>query len=118
MNGLQRELGLTLESLDEVKEQSREYKESMHNLKRELRHVSKKMKEMHAEAEARDRLIETFSNILLKKIDGINSSGDEGGDNATVGEEKRVEKLVAENLVIERGTSPSVLPHDYASTSE
>lgn len=109
MNGLQRELGLTLESLDEVKEQSREYKDSMNNLKRDLRHVSKKMKEMHAEAEARDRLIETFSNILLKKIDGINC----GGDGATVGEEKRVVKLIAENL-IEQGTGR----HEYALTSE
>lgn len=75
-------------------------------MKRELRNASKKMKELRAEAEARDRLIETFSNILLKKIDGI--SVNSGEDEGIVGlEENVVEKSAVENLVMEQGTDSS-----------
>jgi chromosome segregation ATPase len=101
VNGLQRELGHTLESLDTANGQLNEYKESMNNMKRELRRASKKVKELSAEAEARDRLIETFSNILLKKIDGINSSGEEGS--GFVGLEGNIEEGMVDNLVLDQG---------------
>ncbi len=75
MSGLQRELGRTLESLDDANDRSRGDRESANNLKRELRNASRQVKELKAEAEARDRLIESFASILLKKID----TGSEGG---------------------------------------
>ena len=106
MNGLQRELGHTLESLDTANEQLNEYKESMNNMKRELRRASKKVKELSSEAEARDRLIETFSSILLKKIDGINSSGEEGS--GVVGLEENIEKGMVDNLVLDQGPTRNV----------
>lgn len=101
VNGLQRELGHTLESLDTANEQLNEYKESMNNMKRELRRASKKVKELSSEAEARDRLIETFSSILLKKIGGINSSGEEGS--GVIGLEENIEKGMVDNLVLDQG---------------
>jgi hypothetical protein len=110
VNGLQRELGHTLELLDEAKEKSRECKESMNNMKRQLRNASKKVKELRAEAEARDRLIETFSNMLLKKIDGmsINSGEEDSGCGGIVDlEENVVDKCVVENLVMEQGSDSS-----------
>ncbi|KAL3771171.1 hypothetical protein ACHAWU_004794 [Discostella pseudostelligera] len=114
VNGLQRELGHSLESLDDANEQSREYKESMNSLKRELRHATKKVKELCAEAEARDRLIETFSSILLKRIDD-SSSGEEGGTvSLDESEVKMVEKLVLE----QKGDSSDVPQQECVPTLE
>lgn len=114
VNGLQRELGHSLESLDDANEQSREYKESMNSLKRELRHATKKVKELCAEAEARDRLIETFSSILLKRIDD-SSSGEEGGTvSLDESEVKMVEKLALE----QKGDSSDVPQQECVPTLE
>ena len=68
VTGLQRELGLALRSLDEAKERIRGSRESSHGLKREIRVVTARLKESVAEAEARDRLIDTFKGILLQKV--------------------------------------------------
>jgi len=68
VKGLQRELGLALRSLDDAKERARESRESTHCLRRELRDANARLKESSAEAEARDRLIETFKGILLQKV--------------------------------------------------
>jgi hypothetical protein len=68
VKGLQRELGLALRSLDDAKERARESRESTHCLRRELRDAKASLKESSAEAEARDRLIETFKGILLQKV--------------------------------------------------
>jgi hypothetical protein len=68
VKGLQRELGLALRSLDDAKEREIESRESSHGLRRELRDVKARLKESAAEAEARDRLIETFKGILLQKV--------------------------------------------------
>jgi septal ring factor EnvC (AmiA/AmiB activator) len=68
VTGLQRELGLALQSLDETKERIRGSRESSHGLKREIRVVTARLKESIAEAEARDRLIDTFKGILLQKV--------------------------------------------------
>jgi len=61
VDGLQRELGLTLESLDSSKKRAS-------NLKVELRTASSKVNDLTREAEARDQLIDTFSGILLQKV--------------------------------------------------
>lgn len=68
MTGIQRELGLALQSLDEAKERIRGSRESSHGLKREIRVITARLKESVAEAEARDRLINTFKGILLQKV--------------------------------------------------
>lgn len=68
VTGLQHELGLALRSLDEAKERIRGSRESSHGLKREIRVVTARLKESVAEAEARDRLIDTFKGILLQKV--------------------------------------------------
>jgi len=77
VDGLQRELALSLESLDTNKKRVRVSRETASNLKHELRSASTKVKELTAEAEARDRLIETFSKILLQKV-GL-EEGEGGG---------------------------------------
>ena len=87
----------------------------MNSLKRELRHATKKVKELCAEAEARDRLIETFSNILLKRIDG-SSDGEEGG---TVGLEENEVKMVEKLVLEQKGDSSEVLVQQgFAPTLE
>eukprot|EP00581_Thalassiosira_minuscula_P012144 CAMPEP_0183713758 /NCGR_PEP_ID=MMETSP0737-20130205/8509_1 /TAXON_ID=385413 /ORGANISM="Thalassiosira miniscula, Strain CCMP1093" /LENGTH=633 /DNA_ID=CAMNT_0025942587 /DNA_START=42 /DNA_END=1943 /DNA_ORIENTATION=- len=77
VDGLQRELAMSLESLDDHKKRSRKDRESNTDLKHELRNATAKVKELTAEAEARDKLIGTFSKILLEKV-GLN--GIDGGD--------------------------------------
>ena len=61
VDGLQRELGLTLKSLDSSKKRAS-------NLKVELRTASSRVNDLTREAEARDQLIDTFSGILLQKV--------------------------------------------------
>ena len=68
MRGLQRELGHTLRSLDEAKKRARESRESSNCHRRELRDATLRLKEATAEAEARDRLIETFKGLLLQRV--------------------------------------------------
>jgi len=85
VDGLQRELGLTLKSLDSSKKR-------VSNLKVELRTASSRGKDLTREAEARDQLIDTFSGILLQKV-GIESLiASNGTDDVTAEEEKGSEK--------------------------
>lgn len=51
----------------------------MSNLKRELRNTTTKVKNLTAEAEARDKLIETFTKILLQKVGLEEGGGGVGG---------------------------------------
>ena len=67
VDGLQRELGLTLKSLDSSKKRAS-------NLKVELRTASK-VNDLTREAEARDKLIDTFSGILLQKVESLTAIG-------------------------------------------
>ena len=69
VEGLQRELGTSLESLDSTKKRAS-------ILKHELRSATTKVNELTAEAEARDKLIETFSKILLQRV-GLEGGGGE-----------------------------------------
>ena len=64
VDGLQRELGLTLKSLDSSKKRAS-------NLKVELRTASSRVNDLTREAEARDKLIDTFSGILLQKVGSL-----------------------------------------------
>jgi len=77
VDGLQRELALSLGSLDTNKRRARESREAISKLKHELRSTSMKVNELDSEAEARDKLIETFSKILLQKV-GIEEQREDG----------------------------------------
>jgi hypothetical protein len=68
VKGLQRELDHALRSLDDAKERVRESRESSNCHKRDLRDATLRLKEAAAEAEARDRLIETFKGLLLQRV--------------------------------------------------
>ena len=70
VDGLQRELGLTLKSLDTSKKRAS-------NLKVELRTGSSKVNDLTREAEARDKLIDTFSGILLQKVGSLTEKDSE-----------------------------------------
>ena len=80
---MQRELGLSLQTLDKAKKRARQSREAASNLKRDLRSATARAKELTAEADARDGLIETFTQILLRK-----AGADEGGADGS-GEEDR-----------------------------
>ncbi|KAL9180567.1 hypothetical protein ACHAXT_011020 [Thalassiosira profunda] len=86
--GLQRELAGALESLDRMKKHARSNKESASHLKHKYRGASKKVGQLTAEAEARDKLIETFSQILLQRV------GLEGAD---IGAEEEKVDVVGED---------------------
>ncbi|KAL7554384.1 hypothetical protein ACHAWF_017829 [Thalassiosira exigua] len=81
VDGLQRELGLSLESLDKAKKRARQSREAASNLKHDLRNATSKAKELTAEAEARDKLIESFTKILLQRagVEGGRGGGDDEG---------------------------------------
>ena len=76
----------------------RESRESNSNLKYELRSATKKAKELTAEAEARDKLVETFTKILLQKV-GLEGSGG-GGDGAIGAEGNLEEEKIADAVVM------------------
>ena len=76
----------------------RESRESNSNLKYELRSATKRVKELTAEAEARDRLVETFTKILLQKVGLEGSAG--GGDGAIGAEGNLEEEKIADAVVM------------------
>ena len=98
MEGLQRELGLSLESLDKAKKRSRETRESTSNLKHDLRNASTKIEELTAEAEARDKLIETFTKILLQKVGLEDGEVDNNGNGKALLEESLADGVLIGQL--------------------
>ena len=104
VDGLQRELGLTLESLDDAKKRSRELRSSASSLKHQLRSASIKAKELAAEAEARDKLIETFTKILLQRVGG--AEGEDGGQGGGMPEMLISQDL--QGLVLEEKTGEEI----------
>lgn len=79
VDGLQRELGLALESVDDAEKRVMEAREASSKLKSKMRTMSSKMKDLTQEADARDKLITTFTNLLLEKV------GTENGDAGLTG---------------------------------
>lgn len=79
VDGLQRELGLALESVDDAEKRAMEAREASSKLKSKMRTMSSKMKDLTQEADARDKLITTFTNLLLEKV------GTENGDAGLTG---------------------------------
>lgn len=79
VDGLQRELGLALESVDDAEKRVMEAREASSKLKNKMRTMSSKMKDLTQEADARDKLITTFTNLLLEKV------GTENGDAGLTG---------------------------------
>lgn len=76
VDGLQRELGLALESVDDAEKRVMEAREASSKLKSKMRTMSSKMKDLTQEADARDKLITTFTNLLLEKVGTENGDAD------------------------------------------
>ncbi|KAL7489137.1 hypothetical protein ACHAW6_014717 [Cyclotella cf. meneghiniana] len=85
--GLQKELAQSLKALEKKEQSLREHRESSAKLKRKLSHATSTVAKLKHEAESRDKLIDTFTRMLLHKI-GVD--GDENGsfDASCLGEEK------------------------------
>lgn len=79
VDGLQRELSLALESVDDAEKRVVESQEAALKLKRKMRSMSSKLKDLNEEAQARDKLIETFTKLLVDK------NGAENGEAAVEG---------------------------------
>ena len=67
VDGLQRELGLALESVDDAEKRVVESREVASKLKSKMRTMTSKLNDLMEEADARDKLIETFTKLLLEK---------------------------------------------------
>ncbi|KAK1748861.1 hypothetical protein QTG54_000800 [Skeletonema marinoi] len=72
VDGLQRELSLALESADDAEKRVDESHEAASKLKRKMRTMSSKLNGLTEEANARDKLIETFTKLLVDKNGGEN----------------------------------------------
>ena len=79
VDGLQRELSLALESLDDAEKRVDESQEAASKLKRKMRTMSSKLNDLTKEADARDKLIDTFTKLLVDK------NGAENGEAAVQG---------------------------------
>mmetsp|Transcript_5855 Transcript_5855/g.9580 ORF Transcript_5855/g.9580 Transcript_5855/m.9580 type:complete len:510 (+) Transcript_5855:51-1580(+) len=75
VDGLQRELSLALESLDDAEKRVNESQEAASKLKRKMRTMSSKLNDLTKEADARDKLIETFTKLLVDKNGAENGEG-------------------------------------------
>jgi hypothetical protein len=75
VDGLQRELGLALESVDDAEKRVVESREVASKLKSKMRTMTSKLKDLTEEADARDKLIETFTKLLLEKNGIENGEG-------------------------------------------
>jgi len=75
VDGLQRELGLALESLDDAEKRVVESREVASKLKSKIRNMTSKLNDLTEEADARDKLIETFTKLLLEKNGVENGEG-------------------------------------------
>lgn len=87
--GLQKQLAQSLKSVEKREHSAREYRESVSKLKRKLGQASSTISKLRKEAEARDKLIDTFSRMLLTKI-GMEEEEEHGSidGSSTRGEEK------------------------------
>ncbi|EJK50335.1 hypothetical protein THAOC_30712 [Thalassiosira oceanica] len=96
VEGLQRELALSMESQEASKKRARDSKDAASLYKQELRKAKSKIQDLMTEAEARDKLIESFSQILLQRV---------GVEGAQLDEEKGMdvndEVPSVQNLAIE-----------------
>jgi chromosome segregation ATPase len=72
VDGLQRELSLALESADDAEKRVDESHEAASKLKRKMRTMSSKLIGLTEEANARDKLIEAFTKLLVDKNGGEN----------------------------------------------
>ena len=79
VDGLQRELSLALESLDDAEKRVDESQEAASKLKRKMRTMSSKLNDLTKEADARDKLIDTFTKLL------VDQNGAENGEAAVQG---------------------------------
>ena len=92
VEGLQRELAQSMESQEASKKRARDSKEAASLYKQELRKAKSKIQDLVTEAEARDKLIESFSQILLQRV------GVEGGEEKGIDVNEEVPSV--ENLTL------------------
>jgi len=67
VDSLKRELGIALESVEDAEKRVAEARETASKLKNKLRTMSSKLNDLTEEGIARDKLIGTFTQLLLKK---------------------------------------------------
>ena len=87
VNGLQKELTRCLESIEKKEKYAKEQRETVSKLKRKLNQSSSSVSKLKNEAECRDKLIESFTKILLQKI-GMEDNESGRLDESTIEEDK------------------------------
>lgn len=96
VEGLQKELAQSLKSIEKKEQSAKENRETTSKLKRRLNHALSTISKLKNEAEARDKLIESFTKILLQKI-GVEDDGN-GLDESTVDAEKMNLSMLEQSL--------------------
>lgn len=96
VEGLQKQLAYSLKSIEKNEQSTKESREATSKLKRRLNHASSTISKLKNEAEARDKLIESFTKILLQKI-GMNADSD-NIDESTVGDDKMNLSMLEQSL--------------------
>jgi chromosome segregation ATPase len=97
VEGLQKELAQSLKSIEKKEQSAKENRETTSKLKRRLNHALSTISKLKNEAEARDKLIESFTKILLQKI-GVEDDGGNGLDESTVDAEKMNLSMLEQSL--------------------
>jgi hypothetical protein len=96
VEGLQKELAQSLKSIEKKEQSAKENRETTSKLKRRLNHALSTISKLKNEAEARDKLIESFTKILLQKI-GVEDDGN-GLDESSVDAEKMNLSMLEQSL--------------------
>ena len=96
VEGLQKQLAYSLKSIEKNEQSTKESREATSKMKRRLSHASSTISKLKNEAEARDKLIESFTKILLQKI-GMQEENEEA-DESTVGDEKLNLSMLEQSL--------------------
>jgi hypothetical protein len=96
VEGLQKELAQSLKSIEKKEQSAKENRETTSKQKRRLNHALSTISKLKNEAEARDKLIESFTKILLQKI-GVEDDGN-GLDESSVDAEKMNLSMLEQSL--------------------
>ena len=97
VEGLQKELAQSLKSVEKKEKSAKEQRETASKLKRKLNQASSTVSKLKNEAECRDKLIESFTKILLQKI-GVEDNETGPLDESTIEEEKMTLSTLEQSL--------------------
>lgn len=97
VEGLQKELAQSLKSVEKKEKSAKEQRETASKLKRKLNQASSTVSKLKNEAECRDKLIESFTKILLQKI-GVEDNKTGPLDESTIEEEKMTLSTLEQSL--------------------